>query len=242
MACVVGPEGREEPHATALLLLAAAQSQASEESRRLQEQLQAYLKAALGELSKPRPAGTATAGASARWAAAAWLALKGGQGAQELDERPLMTVRAELARSGASQAEAWLWAARAGIVDPDTLRRTGPALQFRDDAGPPDERGGCGTAGQGPATVLTALWVMYQAGGARGPAASQSASAPAENPQRVLAARRFCCQMVYRSREAFFAADPDRWVGAVRVRADSAEVTLEACAAALEALLARPGG
>jgi AMMECR1 domain-containing protein len=47
----------------------------------------------------------------------------------------------------------------------------------------------------------------------------------------------FCYRMTYRPAEAFFAAEPSNWVGAVRVRPDSAAVSVQACAAAIEAML-----
>jgi hypothetical protein len=50
--------------------------------------------------------------------------------------------------------------------------------------------------------------------------------------------RGFCGQMIYQPEEAYFIAQPYALVGAVRCDVSSARVSLSACAAALEALLA----
>jgi hypothetical protein len=44
--------------------------------------------------------------------------------------------------------------------------------------------------------------------------------------------------MIYQTAEAYFAEDPAAWLGAVRASPAAAAVTVEACAAAIEALLA----
>jgi hypothetical protein len=43
--------------------------------------------------------------------------------------------------------------------------------------------------------------------------------------------------MIYQPREAYFAADPNSWAGAVRATPGSAAATAQACAAAIEALI-----
>lgn len=52
-------------------------------------------------------------------------------------------------------------------------------------------------------------------------------------------ARVFCYQMVYKPREAYFAEKPNRWQGGVRARPSSAKVSLNACAATIEALMGK---
>ena len=53
----------------------------------------------------------------------------------------------------------------------------------------------------------------------------------------ILAARRFCYRMMYKSRETYFLPATDNWVGGVRADPASAEISLDACAAAIEAFL-----
>ncbi len=54
------------------------------------------------------------------------------------------------------------------------------------------------------------------------------------------AARKFCYQMIYKPREAYTELNPSDMVGAVRAEAGSARVSLQACAAVIEAFLAIP--
>ena len=44
--------------------------------------------------------------------------------------------------------------------------------------------------------------------------------------------------MIYKPREAYFAAQASEWTGGVREAPDAARITLEACAMAIEGLLA----
>jgi hypothetical protein len=85
-----------------------------------------------------------------------------------------------------------------------------------------------------PQTVLTALKALQI--GRRIQAAEPAAAGTMRT--ELLAARRFCWRMTYHPCEAYFAAHPEDWVGAVRVRPDASTVSVGACAAALEALLA----
>ena len=57
--------------------------------------------------------------------------------------------------------------------------------------------------------------------------------------RQLAAARRFCYGMMYQPGEAYFAEQPTRWVGGVRAEPVRAAVTASACAAAIEAFLAR---
>jgi len=69
------------------------------------------------------------------------------------------------------------------------------------------------------------------------PATMGSATAEALAKQ-FAEARTFCAHMVYQPKEAYFAADPNTWVGAVRATPGAAATTTSSCAAAIEALLA----
>ncbi len=57
--------------------------------------------------------------------------------------------------------------------------------------------------------------------------------------EAIPAGQSFCRKMMYHQVEAFFAAKPAEWTGAVRRRLASAEISLTASAAAIEALLAK---
>ncbi len=118
--------------------------------------------------------------------------------------------------------EGLLWKARAGL-GPLRLGDLGggPSLRWIDQKGAADERGGCAVGKEAPHTVLTGLFAL----------------APSADKDQRLAARRFCYQMMYKAHEAYFADRPEDWIGAVRARPGSANVTLRACAAALEAFL-----
>jgi len=61
---------------------------------------------------------------------------------------------------------------------------------------------------------------------------------PRQGEQLLKKLQAFCYQMTYKPRETYFVEDPNRLVGAVRAGPASAAVTLDACAAAIEAFLA----
>jgi len=101
---------------------------------------------------------------------------------------------------------------------------------------PPDEAGGI-VEGNAVSTAATALSATMIAQASR----QWSSQAAADRQQaKALAAKLqvFCYRMMFKPGEAFFAAKPDAWVGAVRAGPDASAVTVEACAAALEAFLA----
>jgi hypothetical protein len=56
--------------------------------------------------------------------------------------------------------------------------------------------------------------------------------------EAISAGQSFCRNMMYHQAEAFFAAEPVEWTGAVRRQPASAEISLTASAATIEALLA----
>ncbi len=104
---------------------------------------------------------------------------------------------------------------------------------------PPDEFGGFAPAGGHPTTVLTAMSAVNMA--ATLPRLDQLRTRePYEKTKAsLLAARRFCYQMMYRRAELYFRTDASSRLGAVRQKPGSAKVTLRACAAAIEALLVK---
>ena len=111
------------------------------------------------------------------------------------------------------------------------------AAAARGNDAPMDEYGGLAEGAEPPSTCATAL-----AAAATAEAARRRRFGTIEPERQALAAagkmRRFCFQMMYGPYEAYFAARPGEWVGAVRAAPSSAKVTLEACAAAIEAFLA----
>ncbi len=115
--------------------------------------------------------------------------------------------------------EAMLWACRAGL-SPFPAEGIEGFTQVT-STWPPDERGGYSIDNETPTVNLTALLGLCE-------------TAPAE---ARLAARRFCYQMVFRPGEAYFAPNPDQWVGTVRSAPTSPEVSLAGCARAIEALI-----
>ena len=100
---------------------------------------------------------------------------------------------------------------------------------------PADDRGGFAAGAQPPDTYLTGLAAMCLV-----KLLDRPVNPPymASGYARQLAdARRFCANMIYQPREAYFAADPNSWAGAVRAAPGSAAATAPACAAAIEALI-----
>ena len=90
-------------------------------------------------------------------------------------------------------------------------------------------------------TILTALAVVNLANDRTWPGLNPPATRPAAHEQRrelILDGQRFCYQMMYKPLEAYFADKPSDWVGAVRESPAAAPVTVQSCAAAIEAFLA----
>jgi len=102
----------------------------------------------------------------------------------------------------------------------------------RGDSAPRDEIGGLSERGAPPGTFSSGLAaaVLAEVAAARPNAEVHTAM------QRMQV---FCYQMMFKPHEAYFAADPNAWIGAVRAAPVSAKVTLPACVGALEAFLAR---
>jgi AMMECR1 domain-containing protein len=140
-----------------------------------------------------------------------------------------------------ADAEAALWAFRAGAAEswPPEFGEPNPSvgLTLQGPAGPTDNRGGFSTGAQPPRTDITGLaaacmeQLLTRQSGIPPATASSLARQLAE-------ARGFCANMIYQPKEAYFAADPNTWAGAVRATPGSAAATAPACAAAIEALIA----
>jgi hypothetical protein len=149
-------------------------------------------------------------------------------------------ARQVLRKARPADAEAALWAFRAGAAKnwpPEFGEPNSPVgLTVQGPAGPVDNRGGFSTGVQPPRTDITGLaavcmeQLLAQQSGIPPATASSLACQLAE-------ARRFCANMIYQPREAYFAADPNTWAGTVRASPGSAAATAQSCAAAIEALI-----
>ena len=101
-----------------------------------------------------------------------------------------------------------------------------------------DEQGGfAARRDNAPVTQWTALMAVHIAARLETARASGDAKAVAQLGQSLLAAKRFCCQMIYKRFEAYFAADQVQWVGMARNSPASSSVSLAASAAVIEAPL-----
>jgi AMMECR1 domain-containing protein len=247
--------------ATAMLALALAEGQADPKAARLLGELRATLADAMRDrlgaalAAAPPPGGAAgtTQPASAPSAAAR----SGGVGAELYiallalgQDKQAPPLREPLAKMTPADARAALWACRAGVgKPPPALSRpadaatpptsslasadTARGLRQLPPTDLPDQRGGFAVGTAPPLTRDTALAAVCLADMLKRPAASGGGEA-----RRSLAdAQRFCYGMIYQPRESYFAEDPAAWLGAVRACPAASAITVEACAAAIEALL-----
>jgi len=152
----------------------------------------------------------------------------------------LASARREMLPARPANAEEALWKFRAGAGEswpPEFGEPNSPVgLTLQGPAGPVDNRGGFSAGAQPPRTDITGLAAacMEQL------LARQSGIPPATAAtlaRQLAEARGFCANMIYQPREAYFAADPNTWAGAVRASPGSAAATAPACAAAIEALI-----
>jgi hypothetical protein len=152
----------------------------------------------------------------------------------------LRSLRAAMAFALAD-AEGACWLLRAGLRE-DANSPSGDPLPWPLPAeGPGELAGSFAPPGRPPDTLVTALCAVNLTARRTWPGLTlpqAPGGAEAARRETVLAARRFCCQMLYKPREAYFADKPELWTGGVRASPQGAKITLAACAAAIEALLA----
>jgi len=132
------------------------------------------------------------------------------------------------------------WSKSGQKLSPLVFRGTGtmtslPKWRQIDDSDLPDRRGGFVSSGAEPTTLDTATAALCLSGALESAGVSPD-DRTAVNKQ-ILRARKFCYQMLYRSREAYWHAKPVKMIGGLRVSPATAEVSIEACAAAIEAFL-----
>lgn len=176
-----------------------------------------------------------------RTAAAVALAL-GRIDADPARRQAVQNYSRQLARRVASDAAEFGWLVRAGIPRPVLSAEIAPA----DDPARPiplDARGGFALADRTPTTEATALALINIAAKRRWAAMPAVPAWPGDRARRVqLAQTRFLIQMVVRTPEAYYAADPEQHAGRVRIGPASAETSIPAAAVALEALTVALGG
>lgn len=123
----------------------------------------------------------------------------------------------------ATDAWAQAWKAHAGLPAPKTLAR---AYEIHGHSALLDRRGGIGPVGGEPLTALTGLCVSGRGG------ASLELSR-----EQIEAARRFCAMQMYKGIETYVLAEGEGARHGVRACPASAEISVGACAAAMEAFL-----
>ena len=169
----------------------------------------------------------------------AYLALAGVAQTDGQFTRWLADIRKALAGFELNWPTEHALAFRAGLTTvPPTRSRSFTLAQLASGA-LPDERGAFVLPGQQPSTVETGLTAVCLAKALRGGTTSAGVQDRAAAVASWMEARRFCYRMIYQPGEAYFASDGGAWVGGVRAAPGSARVTLGACAAAIEALLAQ---
>jgi len=235
----IGDGDRGDLEATALLAMAVAETPPNPEASKLHQALLETLRRKLTSPLDDKPDRKAMA--------MAWVALL--QAAADPLDKDLQTALKSLVPAAKQQSDptetAWrvraLSAGRLGAGDTygpltEKLCREMAASARGADA-PADEYGGIAASSLPPSTTATAL-----AAAATMEAAAHWRFRTVEPERRALAEatkmRRFCYQMIYKTPEVYFAENPAAWVGGVRGNPASADISLRACAAAIEAFLA----
>ncbi len=231
-----------------------ATSAAGEKADKAREELVASIYAAMGD-SAILPAqldGTAKPKAGNRDSFIAYKALREATAADSPQAAKLATLGKLLRATSPLTAQEWLWKCWAGLEDPAAIPPAKLAATAAGENALVDEEGGFApSAAETPQTLLTALKALQLAAqlakpagpdaatsrpSTSAPTAATSSPSSAADDIALLDARGFCWRMLYRSGEAFFAADPADWTGAVRLGPAGAAVGVWPAAAAIEAL------
>ena len=231
--------------ATSLLLLTLMAGEDAIASASLKAPLLAYIKKEMTDVPKmnSRLSATQTAGRSLKGAYLACMAMEASDSNSQAARLALAEWRDGLSPIAPADAETDLWRQRAGVGDAFASRsRPRPNLLVAPagEKGPLDEAGGYSVPGQSISTILTALTAVNLEAKLAAIRTSEQAALAPKLAGDLVAARRFCYQMAYWPWEAYFAGIPSDWVGAVRCSPESAMVTVESCAAGIEALLTTP--
>jgi len=238
---VVRADSPDDTLAATALLTLALETDRTKQAVELRRELLAGLTASL-DAPAPQPGGRPATVAAAkqhritRGKCLAAMALATDPACQPF----LASARREMLPARPATAEEALWKFRAGVAEswpPEFGEPNSPVgLALQGPAGPVDNRGGFSIGAQPPRTDITGLAAacMEQL------LARQSGIPPATAAalaRQLAEARGFCANMIYQPKEAYFAADPNTWAGAVRATPGSAAATAQSCAAAIEALL-----
>ncbi|MCP4374880.1 MAG: hypothetical protein GY794_01665, partial [bacterium] len=134
------------------------------------------------------------------------------------------------------------WAKSGQRLKPLIFRGCGGITSLPDwrqasDSDLPDRRGGFISVGLEPPTLETAMAAICLSE-AIGSTTVSHDDRTSINKQ-ILRARRFCYQMLYRNREAYWCDKPVTMVGAARGSPTSSSIRLDTCAAVIEVLLVR---
>jgi hypothetical protein len=220
-------KSRQSPtRATAWLLLTISQLPADPAHRKLAEKLARALQQDVVSVVGPDH-GLATPDQLADWSVA------------------LLALRSFLPKTPKSAAQLeplvktlQAWSKSGQTLSPLVYRSMGGELSLPkwrqvDDSDLPDRRGGFVSSGVEPTTfdTATAAICLHQALGRLRVSSEENAA----TRKQVLRARQFCAQMVYRRLEAYWVAKPEKMTGGLRNSPAAASVSLESCAAAIEA-------
>ncbi len=214
--------------ATAWLLLAITELPADASNKKLAEKLARALQQDVVSVVGPDH-GLATPGQLLDWSAAL-MALSRYLPKNERTAKLLAPMRKTM---GA-------WSKSGQKLSPSVFRGIGtmtslPKWRQIDDSDLPDRRGGFVSSGTEPTTIHTATAAVCLAEALESAALGEDDKTAINN--QILRARRFCYQMLYRSREAYWTARPVEMVGGLRISPSGVAVSLEAGAAAIEAFL-----
>lgn len=225
-----------EVTAAAWMLRLAGQMGESPRAAELREGMRQTITDALAEQRLAEALAGENADRIARAAALGLLALR----QSGTDDARTRAIADALAEAKVTDLRARLWAGLAGLE----LAPAGPEPHWHTGRVAEDRRGGLSQGPGEPDTITTALFAQLMAARAKASAggADSTASDAGQQAARLAGrARRFCYRQVYtHPAEAWFAAEPDAWLGGVRVDPGTSRISLAACAAALEALLTAP--
>jgi hypothetical protein len=226
---LIGLKGLEETEALGWFYLAASTLESDQQGRALLERIAEQL----GRRARQDPFARTEADSeslphlSAKLVAALCLALEAAGNEQELE-----SLRGRLAVQPCQSPEELMWTVRAGakprLAHPQSARLAGADR-------PLDETDGLIWGPDEPTTQASSLAAANLLAGRRWPGVPMAQDRRRHAADRLL---RFCRRMIIRRPEAYFAADPALWTGAVRIRPGGAAVSLTSASCALEALLA----
>ncbi len=155
-------------------------------------------------------------------------------GKDEQAKQAAQSLNSMLADIAPEDAETRLWFAWTCVYANNPDKKQELKLSFVRKDNHPDELGGLLCNDELTPTHVSALAATVAT------VYPQLWSNSEQAEELAAAARKFCYQMIYKPREAYTELNPSDLVGAVRAEAGSARVSLQACAAVIEAFMAVP--